>query len=236
MWAFIFWRKGREEHYSEFEVMDAFLLTFLLGLLVGRIGFIITQFSYFGLDVIKWIDIGNHPGFSWSLGLIGAGLYLYRLADLNKWDTFEILDFWIQAVSLSLSIFYLGLFFDGSAYGAPTDMPWGVVFPGLVEKHHPLQLYLSVFYFALFTYISRVEYRYRTFNWYRGNKNTAQTGFLISVFIIAVSAFHLLMTPLMLSQWQLVGIRLEPLLALASLVFGCGLLYRRSGRTLFARR
>ena len=233
--AFMFWRKGKEEHYSEFELMDAYLLSFLVGSFAARIGFIAANWSTFGLDVFRWIDVINFPGVSVTVGVVTAGLYLYRLANHYKWDAFEILDFWSLAMSLSLSIWAVGLFLDGSAYGRPTDLPWGMIFPGLVEKHHPTQLYTMVFFIALFVYLARIEYRYRTFNWYRGNKNTAQTGFLISVFILAAASFYLLLGLVFPGQWYIVGINLDPLLAIGGVLLGAGLLFQRSGRSLWRR-
>ena len=54
--GYVFWRKGREEHYQEEELFDAFLLTTLWGAVWARIGFVIINFGNFGFAPLKWLD------------------------------------------------------------------------------------------------------------------------------------------------------------------------------------
>src|SRR3989344_144001 len=100
---FVFWRKGREEHYDEAMLFDGLLLSVVVGLVVGRIGLIVLNWSQFGMNWITWFDFISRPGFSLWLMLIASGWYLYRYAHRHKWDEFEILDFWVLAVSLALA-------------------------------------------------------------------------------------------------------------------------------------
>lgn len=226
--AFIFWRKTREEHYEEAMVFDGYLLSILFGLILSRIIFIILRFEHFGENALHWFDIFGHPGFSVYALAIGATYYLYRYAVKKKWDAFEILDFWSMALSLGLSLMWLGFFFEGTAFGKPTALPWGITFPGVFEKHHPAQLYLAFFYFCLYLYLAWVEYRYRTFNWYRQGKNTAHTGFLISVFLLVTGVFSFGLSWLMLPSFSLMGINGETIVSALAGVSGGFLLYSRS--------
>ncbi len=234
--AFLFWRKGREEHYQEEDVFDVFLWSSFWGFIWARIGYIILQFPHFGLSPLKWIDVFGEPGVSLTVGLVAASVFMYRSAHGRKWDAFEILDFWSIALTNGLAWLALGWWFDGVAFGTATNLPWGMVFPGVFERHHPNQLYLVLLYVLLFIYLSKVEYRYRMFSWYRGGKNTAQTGFLVSLFLIIVSVFYLGLSFITPSTWTLSFLRLDQVVAVAGLISGAVLLYQRSGRTIWRPR
>lgn len=230
--AFLFWKKGREEHYPEIQLFDGFLLATMLGIVAGRIGYVLSQLSTFGFSVFKWIDIFNYPGINGAIGLVAASIYLYQYAKANKWDAFEILDFWVLSLAGGLAVGYVGLFFDGSAFGTPTQLPWGFTFPGLQEPHHPTQIYFAIFFFIVSWYLAKLEYKYRTFEWYRAGKKTAQTGFLVSLFLIVTTAFFLLMTWFKPPVFSFFGVNGDRIAAIAGLLFGGWLLFTRSGRTL----
>lgn len=226
--AFIYWRKTKEEHYEEVMVFDGFLLSILFGLIVSRVIFIGVRFQEFGLNLWHWFDLFGHPGFSLYALAASATFYLYRYAIKKRWDAFEILDFWCMALSLGLSLVWLGFFFEGTAFGRPTTLPWGVTFPGVFEKHHPAQLYLALFYFGMYLYLSWVEYRYRTFSWYRRGKNMAYTGFLLSAFLIGSGLFSLALSWIMLPSLVWFGFNGETILSGMAVVAGLVLLYSRS--------
>ena len=215
--SFTFWRKGREEHYDLSSLFDAFIGSGLLGVLLGRLAFVLFNFNQLP---------GNQP----LLALFASAWFLSRTAKKHKWDPFEILDFWVTAVSVGMVFIYLGFFLDGSYIGQLTNLPWGIVMPGTFEKSHPVQLYFAVFFLALFSYLSRVEYRYRTFEWYRQGKKTAQSGFLLSMFLILASAFYLLMTTVSLPSMLLAGRAVDAVVYTLTLVLGIILLLKRSGR------
>lgn len=223
--SFIFWRKGKEEHYDEYELLDCFLRSLFVGVLIGRVGFIIHNIQTVGFSPLAWIDIFSHPGIHLLSAVFGGALVLYRCALQRKWDGYEVLDFWSIGVAVGLSCMYLGLFFDGTSYGNETNLPIGVLFPGLFVKHHPLQLYLTLIFLGIAVFLSRVEYRYRTYEWYRAGKKAAQTGFLISFFII-FSGLALLLTSFFASKNDPLPY-VSQLEYLAVLIIGIIVLWRR---------
>lgn len=233
--AFLFWRKGREEHYNEMDIFDVFLWSVMGGLLWGRVGYVVMHFGDFGLAPLRWLDVVHFPGLSLTIGLIGASLMMYRAAQGRRWDAFEMLDFWSIAMANGLAWLSLGWWFDGSAFGVQTNLPWGMSFPGVFDRHHPNQLYLAIVYVLLFWYLSKVEYRYRTFSWYRAGRNTAQTGFLISMFVIIVSAVHIGLSFITPTALVVMGVRVDLVAAVAGLIVGLAMLFHRSGRTLWRR-
>lgn len=230
--SFVFWRKGREEHYSEADIFDSFILSALLGSIVARGVFILFNFKTFGFYILNWFDVSQYPGINLIAGLAAAAFYIHKNAIKNKWDEFEVLDFWVTSVSLGLSVYYLGTFFDGTGYGFATNLPWGVVFPQLIDPHHPIQMYFALFYLGLYVYLSKVEYSYRTFTWYRHGKKTAQTGFLTSVFLILVSVVTFILSFLKPATLEFMSINFDMIISLGLALIGILILFVRSGRTL----
>ncbi len=228
--GFVFWKRGRAEHYPEDQLFDGFLLSTIVALLVGRIGFVALHFSQ--ASIWQWLNPVGQAGVSGVLFLVAAGWYIYRYAQQNKWDIFEVLDLWSMSMTMGLAIGQLGAFFAGTGVGYATTLPWGIRFPGLIEAAHPIQLYLFVWYLLLFWYLSWAEYKYRTFSWYRGSKKTAQTGYLISVFIIAAAGFTFAMTFLRPATTLLFQVNVERLWSSMLVVAGFALLYSRSGRVI----
>lgn len=230
--AFVLWRKSREEHYPEEQVFDMFLVSSLLGVLGVRVGYIVFNFSQFGFSPLKWVDMISNAGFNGVIGIFVAGLYIYKYAKRKKWDSLEIVDFWMISVSLVLSLVYLGQFFDGSGAGYPTSLPIGIRFPGLFEPVHPVQLYQAVFFLILFLYLSWVELEYRNFQWYRSGKKSAQTGFLLAVSLISGGFFFFMLSFFKPASIQLWSTNVDQLIGFGIFVVGVLFMYHRSGRPL----
>ena len=233
---FAFWRKTKEEHYDEMTVFDGVLLSMVAGFVLARAVFVVTFFERFGWNMIAWLDIFTHPGFNVTALFVGSGLYLFQYARRKKWDAYEILDFWSVGMSIALAFIWFGYWLAGFGFGTATRLPWGMVFPGLIEPHHPVQLYYVIFFVVLAWYLSWVEYRYRTFQWYRGHKNTAQTGFLISIMMFSCGLLATVLLFVTIPPADFWGIRLDAPVALALLVAGGWNLYARSGQEFFKKR
>lgn len=229
--AFVFWRKGREEHYDTLEIFDAFLASGIFAFVVGRLAFVAFHFTQFSGNLWQVINIFAKPGNEPMVALAAATWFIYRRSVRNKWDAFEILDFYVTAISLGMAFIYLGFFLDGSYGGTFTKMPWGVIALGTFEKTHPAQLYSLAYYLFAYFYLSKMEYVYRTLDWYRSGKKTAQSGFLFSTFLIMTGFFHLLTQGTRLPSFFVNGLTLDYFIYLALLVFGLICLYRRSGRS-----
>lgn len=230
--GFVFWRRGRDEYYEEDELFDGFVIAIISGFILARVGFILINLDKFGFDVVKWLDVFSIPGLNAFFGAVGGTLSLARFAAKKNWDVFEILDYWSQTLALALSILWLGAFFEGVGFGNATKMPWGIVFPGVFDKHHPAQLYATVAYIALFIFLSRLEYTYRLYEWYKAKRKSAQSGFLFSVFLICHGLINILLSSVMPPVWLWQGIHLGVVSNVFIIFVGGVFLYFRSGRTL----
>jgi phosphatidylglycerol:prolipoprotein diacylglycerol transferase len=229
---FVFWRKGREEHYDEMELFDTLFVSLLLGLIIGRITFIGLNWQYFWGNWLGMLDIFAEPGITLFAVFVTSALYVMRVAHQKKWDEFEILDFWALGVSWSAVFIWVGNFFSGGFVGQPTSLPIGIQFPGLFEKHHPIQLYFAVWYVLVALYLGWAEFRYRTFQWYRAGKSTAQTGFLISVLLIATGLIGIGMSFISFAPLVISDIRVDTVVSIGLVLGGSILLFSRSGREL----
>jgi len=233
---YVFWRKGREEHYEERQLFDTFFLAVLVGLVVARASFIILHASDFGFSLSKWLDLGLQPGMIGKIGLFAATAVLLRQAKKYKWDVFEVLDFWILGLTTGFIFLFLGHFFDGTGLGVVTTLPVGMVFPSVVEPHHPVQLYATVFFICLSIYLWRAEKKYRMYRWYRASKTGAETGFLVGVFSVTTGFFFTLLSFITPAELVFGGSNWDWLAFLLLMLFGFAVLFVRSGRTFFKRK
>ncbi len=232
----VFWYRAKEESYHEARVFDGFLLSFIIGWLGGRAGYIVFNWPRFGMDVLKWLNVVHYPGTHLFIALIVASIYLYFYARKQKWNPFEVLDWWAQALTMGLLWLNIGFFLAGIRFGYTTDLPWGIVFPGVFEPRHPIQIYYVLYHLAMYKFLDWLEYNYRTFEWYRSGKKTAQTGFLFVVFIICYSLFSLLMSLLQPPQLMVGEVVLDSVIFLGFTIFGCHLLLVRANRVWFSLR
>lgn len=93
-------------------------------------------------------------------GIIGAAWFSWIYLKHVKLPFWGTLDIAFTAIPLAQGVGRIGCFLGGCCYGRPTDLPWGVTFPGHDHAVHPTQLYLSAlnllnFAFLLFVYKKR---------------------------------------------------------------------------------
>jgi phosphatidylglycerol:prolipoprotein diacylglycerol transferase len=124
------------------ELVDDLLTWIILGVIVGgRLGFVLFyEPAYYlanPLDIPKvWLGgMSFHGGFA---GVIVAALLYARrhgIAPLRLADAL--------AVVAPVGLFFgrIANFINAELWGRPTDLPWGVIFPGDSFARHPSQLY-----------------------------------------------------------------------------------------------
>ena len=147
----------------------------------------------------------------------------------KRWEFFRAADVAVTAASWFLVFLRLGDFLGGGYYGRPTTVFWGVRFPGLAERRHPLQLYELLVFLALAVGLLKLEKEYRTFEWYKDKRGEARSGFLTTVWLAVVG-----LTKLVVETWAegglyWMGLRLNQWVALFSFLTAGLLLAWRSG-------
>jgi prolipoprotein diacylglyceryltransferase len=225
---FVVWKRGRELHFSEEELFDTVWKVLIVMFIAGRLGYVLLHGDSFGLNVFQWVNVLGKPGFLYYTGLIGAVAAIRWQARENRWDSYAVADVLVTAGALGLGILALGSFFNGSGYGKPTELFVGVNFPGLYDRRHPVQLYEVVLYGLLFLFLWRVEEHYRTFQWYKGNRSEANSGFMAAFFCIIQGFIGLVLYPLRSGLW--VGtVRIDGWFHLVLMIVGVMVLGSRSG-------
>ena len=111
-------------------------------ILGGRLGYVIfyKPVEYFQnpAEILRLWD----GGMSFHGGVIGVSLGILYLAWRQKLDWLRIHDYVACCAPFGLFLGRLANFVNGELWGAPTDLPWGVVFPtGGAFPRQPSQLY-----------------------------------------------------------------------------------------------
>jgi len=229
---FVVWKRGREEHFDDDDLFDVTLYSSLWALVGARVVYGLFNLDKFGVDIFSWLNILGKPGLSSWGALIGGLGGLAWFAKKKKWDFFEIADVMVAGVAMAQIFGWIGSFLNGSGYGKATDLPIGVTFPGLFDKRHPAQLYAVVLYILLFWWLWWVESKYRTFEWYKGNKTEANTGFLLFSYLLGLGLISLILVLVApgFFYWGRVDVRVM----FGVVIAGIGLVggYIRSGRKL----
>lgn len=111
----------------------------------------------------RWLDIfqtweGGLTMYGGAVPAAIAGMWFLRRWGIDAWKAADAI---APSMALGLGFTRVGCFLSGCCFGAPTELPWGVVFPG--DSHagslhagiplHPAQLYASVTGFALFGFL-----------------------------------------------------------------------------------
>lgn len=143
-WALLARRAGRGPHadWSSEQVADVVFYVALGAVVGGRLGYILFyDFSAYLAEPLAVFRVWQ-GGMSFHGGLIGAILAVVWLARRLGRPWLALTDFVAPAIALGLGFGRLGNFINGELWGAPTGLPWGMVFPQAGElARHPTQLY-----------------------------------------------------------------------------------------------
>lgn len=163
-----------------------YLPYYLLGLLIMLLG---TRLSH---AIVYWYK-PNLDILSWSHGGIFFGGMLFAIIYVAVCTRFffddnpvlQMFDYMAPSIALALGVAKVGCFLTGCCGGVTTQLPWGVIFPGGTVPVHPLQLYESVFGFAM----AGITYRWVI----RGGRFPGQIGL---TFVMAFTFLRLITWPI----------------------------------------
>lgn len=127
---------------------DDALMTIVLCVVVGvilgaRLGYVVFYGEADYLENPLEILAFNHGGMSFHGGLAGALIAGVVASLLTKIPFLTLADLGCMAAPIGLFFGRCANFVNGELWGAPTDLPWGVVFGGSagMMPRHPSQLY-----------------------------------------------------------------------------------------------
>lgn len=125
------------------EQVDDLLWYLALGVLLGgRVGYVLFYSPGAWLADPLLVFRVWEGGMSFHGGLIGVIVAGFWFARRYTKHPFDVLDFVAPATGIGLGAGRLGNFINAELWGRPTDLPWGMVFPGAgPQPRHPSQLY-----------------------------------------------------------------------------------------------
>jgi len=136
--------RARQAHiaWPRERVSDVLFYIVMGVILGGRIGY--TLFYNFDGFIAEPSVIFRmwEGGMSFHGGLIGVLVAFALFARKHRLTFFEVADFVAPLIPVGLFTGRIGNFINGELWGAPTDLPWGMVFAHAgPEPRHPSMLY-----------------------------------------------------------------------------------------------
>ena len=136
--------------------IEDMLFYLVLGIILGgRLGFVLFyQPSYYLQNPVEIVMVW-HGGMSFHGGLLGVILGGWYFTIRNNISKLGAADLIAHAVPPGLLLGRLAFFINAELWGRPTNLPWGVIFPGSAAQdcglaapgfcaRHPSQLYEAV--------------------------------------------------------------------------------------------
>ncbi|MDO8570533.1 MAG: prolipoprotein diacylglyceryl transferase [Candidatus Daviesbacteria bacterium] len=149
--VFTSWRLAKAYDLDEEKIIDLSIFTFLGGIILARIFFVIINWSFFGLDNLSKIFLINlYPGFSFWGGLLGGIFTLWFFSRRFKLPFWQIADFAATSFLLALAISDIGCFLGGCYIGSPSDSFLALPVVGVIGKRLPISLFESLILFIIF--------------------------------------------------------------------------------------
>lgn len=213
---------------------DKLIVFIILGTIIGaRLGHVFFyEWSYYKhhlLNIFKIWEGGlaSHGG---AIGVILA-LIIFFFWSKKKYPFIRflaVLDSLVIPTAMVGGFIRLGNFINQEILGKPTEMPWGVIFLHPLQKVdqiplHPVQLYESFSYFAIFFFL--------LFLWYKQGKKVG-SGIISATFFILVFGFRFLIEFFKMPQTDFIdesflnmGLNMGQLLSLPFICAGIVMLY-----------
>ncbi len=132
--------KVRVDENAFFVIVFAVILGVILG---GRLGYVLFYGDGYYLEHPEKILAFNEGGMSFHGGLIGVLIGGMIAARITRIPFLTLADMGSVGAAIGLFFGRCANFVNGELWGAPTDLPWGVVFGGAAGTipRHPSQLY-----------------------------------------------------------------------------------------------
>lgn len=131
---------------------EALLTWIILGVVLGgRLGFVLFYEPAYYLANPGQILLLWHGGMSFHGGLLGVVVAAWLWARANAVPLLPLADALAVATPIGIGLGRIANFINAELWGRPTDLPWGVIFPGDAAQtcpgiaglcaRHPSQLY-----------------------------------------------------------------------------------------------
>ena len=186
--ALVIWRVSRRWRVRvDADSLLTIMFCVIVGVIVGgRLGYVLFYGNGYYFSHPLEVFAFNQGGMSFHGGLVGALLSGIVAARLTGIPYLTLADLGCIAAPIGLFFGRCANFVNGELWGAPTDLPWGVVFGGAAGTmpRHPSQLYEAllegVVLFAVLFALSR-------------KRPPRARGTFLGVFLVLYGTFRFLM-------------------------------------------
>ena len=158
--------KDNKPPFAPGDLID-FAFWAVLGIILGgRIGYVLFyNFQYYMANPMEIPALWD-GGMSFHGGLIGIMVAIIFYTRYKGGNPLSGLDLVGAVGTIGLFLGRIANFINGELFGAPTDLPWGVIFPnGGDVPRHPSQLYEAalegIVLFLVIRYVTHVAYGLR---------------------------------------------------------------------------
>lgn len=227
---FLVWRRGKDEGLDEEKLLDVAFVGLLVGILTGRLLFVLEHWPDFGLTIGRWLDFTHYGGLSFLGVAGGVWLVLGIASHQKKWNFWAVSDLAVFGVIWAQILVRIGQFLDGSYLGRTTDLPIGVGMVGAEGNRFPTQLIEAGFLILVFLWLRRLEKQYRLFIWYQDKRGEAKPGFLVLTFGLVYGLFRFGLAFFRSPSVYWVGLSLDQWVSLGAVLVIGGLFWGRMGK------
>ncbi|MGL4992500.1 MAG: prolipoprotein diacylglyceryl transferase [Sarcina sp.] len=178
--VFMLNKRAKIKGYNEDNIFNMIIITVIMGILGGKVLYIITDFK----DVMKDPSI-IITQFGYGFVIYGAILFgilsVFLYCKKRKWNALEVFDMTVPGVAIAQGFGRIGCLLAGCCYGAITNGSLFIVFPegslAPAGVHlHPTQIYCSIFDFLLGIFLI----------WYSKNREK-KSGDTVAMYLIIYS-------------------------------------------------
>lgn len=199
---------GKDHRLKAVQITDRLTLYMILGTVIGaRLGhfFFYEHPAHYLRNPLEIFRIweGGLASHGAAVGIVVALIiFEFRIREtLPQLNWVRLLDFVSIPAALGGGCIRIGNFINQEVLGTPTDLPWAVIFGhpadrSLAVPRHPVQIYESLFYFAVFFLLWRFSFK---------PSFLAARGKLIGLFLILVFGFRFFIEFLKTEQSHLIS-------------------------------
>lgn len=205
------WKLGRDEHFDEIMLFDAFFLATITYFIAGRVGYVLLHFRELG-TLYRSLAILAYPGINVIAGIVASIGFVVMFARSQSWETWKVIDSMVVTLSIALVFGSIGGLLNGSGINRYVDW-WS-------------------FGWALMTFlvVSRVRKNFRFYSWYKGETSTVAEGLAGHVFLLLIGVFFSVRVWLSVANWMVWRIPGEFLIGLSLILVSVGMVKQRVGK------
>lgn len=224
---YYWWKMGRDEHFDEIALFDAYFLSLIVFVIFGRAAYVLLHLA--DLDTFyRMLAILAYPGIDGVVGIITSVIFVIMFARSHSWDEWRVVDSLAVVLSLVLIFGSLGGFLNGSNPGM--EASWGLKYTSQDQPRVPLDILMLLWSVVIFGVVSRVRKNFRFYSWYKGESSIAKDGLAGLIFIVLTGIYYMLAPWIDQNVWKVGIVPGSSLLGLMGTAIAGYLIYKRVGR------